>query len=241
MAHTLFISDLHLGSETPEATESLLRFLREIAPDADALYVLGDLFEYWIGDDVLEQPFEREVAGAFRALADSGVPVYFMHGNRDFLIGRRFARASGMKILRDPTQIDLYGSPTLLMHGDTLCTDDVEYLKFRAKARNPFIQWLFLLKPLARRIEIARDMRGKSEQAKKGKGMAIMDVTPAAVESVMRRHGYPRLIHGHTHRPARHEHVVDGKTSERWVLADWYDHGSYLVCDAAGCRQQPLN
>ena len=240
MPHTLFISDLHLAPDTPAANETLLRFLRETARAADALYVLGDLFESWIGDDSLKRPFEREIAAAFRALADAGVPVYFMRGNRDFLVGRRFARASGMKILRDPTLVDLYGRPTLLMHGDTLCTDDVEYQKFRAKARNPVVQWLFLLKPFEKRAQIARDLRGRSEQAKQAKDMAIMDVSAATVEETLRAHAYPRLIHGHTHRPARHEHHVDGRTSERWVLADWYDHGSYLFCDAGGCRPQPL-
>jgi UDP-2,3-diacylglucosamine hydrolase len=239
--HTLFISDLHLAADTPEANETLLKFLRETAPAADALYVLGDLFEYWVGDDMLGQPFERDIAAAFRALVDSGVPVYFMHGNRDFLIGRRFARASGMKLLRDPTLIDLYGSPTLLMHGDTLCTDDVDYLKWRKKARNPIAQWLFLTKPLAKRLGVAREMRRRSEQSKKGKSMAIMDVAPKAVEEALRKHAYPRLIHGHTHRPARHEHALDGRYCERWVLSDWYDHGAYLSCDASGCKPRPLN
>ncbi|HEX4986851.1 MAG TPA: UDP-2,3-diacylglucosamine diphosphatase [Burkholderiales bacterium] len=241
MSRTLFISDLHLAPDTPEANRALLRFLREQAPSADALYVLGDLFEYWVGDDALDGAFEREIAGAFRALADSGVPVYFMHGNRDFLIGRRFARAAGMKILRDPALIDLHGTPTLLMHGDTLCTDDVEYQKFRKKVRNPVAQWLFLARPLATRRQIARDLRGRSEQAKTGKSMAIMDVSTRAVEDALRAHRYPRLIHGHTHRPARHEHGVDGHACERWVLADWYDHGSYLECDASGCRPRPLD
>ncbi len=241
MPRTLFISDLHLSPDTTAANDSLLKFLRENAPSADALYVLGDLFEYWIGDDALEQPFEREIAAAFRALSDAGVPVYFMHGNRDFLIGRRFARASGMKILRDPALVDLYGTPTLLMHGDTLCTDDIEYLKFRKKARNPLVQWLFLAKPISRRIEIARDMRARSEQAKSGKAQFIMDVTANGVEDALRRHSYPRLIHGHTHRPARHEHALDGHVCERWVLSDWYEHGSYLECDRSGCRARPLN
>lgn len=241
MPHTLFISDLHLASDTPEANDTLLKFLRETAPAADALYVLGDLFDYWVGDDMLTQPFERGIADAFRALADTGVPIYFMHGNRDFLIGRRFARASGMKILRDPTLIDLYGSRTLLMHGDTLCTDDVDYLKWRKKTRNPIVQWLFLRKPLAKRLDVARDMRSKSEQSKKGKSMAIMDVAPSAVDDILRKHAYPRLIHGHTHRPARHEHAVDGHTCERWVLADWYEKGSYLSCDATGCTPRPFN
>lgn len=241
MPHTLFISDLHLAPDTPAANEALLRFLRDTAPSADALYVLGDLFEFWIGDDALAHPFERGIAGAFRRLADSRVPVYFMRGNRDFLIGRRFARESGMKILRDPTLVDLYGIPTLLMHGDTLCTDDVEYQRFRKKARNPVVQWLFLAKPLAKRLQIARDLRGRSEQAKSVKDMTIMDVTPATVEKALRDHSCPRLIHGHTHRPARHQHVVDGRACERWVLADWYEHGSYLRCDANGCSQQPLS
>lgn len=240
MPHTLFISDLHLSPDTQAANATLLKFLRETAPRADALYVLGDLFDYWIGDEGLAQPFARDIAQAFHALAQGGVPLYFMHGNRDFLVGRRFARETGMKILRDPTLIDLYGSPTLLMHGDTLCTDDVDYLKFRKKARNPIAQWIFLARPLAKRLQIARDMRGKSEQAKKGKSMAIMDVTAKGVEDALRAHAYPRLIHGHTHRPARHDHNVDGRACERWVLGDWYDHGSYLLCDAGGCRPQPL-
>jgi UDP-2,3-diacylglucosamine hydrolase len=240
MPHTLFISDLHLSPDTPAATGTLLHFLRETAPAADALYVLGDLFEYWIGDEGLAQPFAQEVAAAFLALANGGVPVYFMHGNRDFLIGERFALASGMKLLNDPTLVDLYGTPTVLMHGDTLCSDDVEYQKFRAMVRNPAWQQAFLAKPLEERVRMAREVRGKSEQAKQVKDMTIMDVTPETVEAAFRAHNYARLIHGHTHRPARHEHMVDGHGSERWVLADWYDHGSYLLCDAKGCRPQPL-
>lgn len=241
MPQTFFISDLHLAPDTPAANQTLLDFLERTAPSADALYVLGDLFEYWIGDDGLEHPFARQVAAAFRKLSERGVPLYFMHGNRDFLVGERFARESGMTILPDPTVVDLYGRQTLLMHGDTLCSDDVEYQKFRAMVRNPAWQQAFLARPLAERVRMAQEVRGKSEQAKQVKDMTIMDVTPATVEAELRRHGHPRLIHGHTHRPARHEHVVDGTTSERWVLADWYDHGSYLVCDAEGCRQQPLS
>ncbi len=240
MSHTLFISDLHLSPETAAANEALVRFLRETAPSADALYVLGDLFEYWIGDEGLEHPFAKAVAAAFRALVDAGVPVYFMHGNRDFLLGQRFAQASGMTILADPAMVDLYGTPTLLMHGDTLCTDDVEYQKFRAMVRNPAWQQAFLAKPVAERIEMARQVRGRSEHAKQAKDMAIMDVAPPSVEEALRRHAHPRLIHGHTHRPARHEHLVDGTTCERWVLADWYDQASYLLCDATGCRLQPV-
>jgi UDP-2,3-diacylglucosamine hydrolase len=240
MTHTLFISDLHLSPDTPEATDSLLRFLREKAPAAAALYVLGDLFEYWIGDEGLAQPFAQEVARAFHALTKGGVPVYFMHGNRDFLLGERFALASGMTLLSDPAIVDLYGTRTLLMHGDTLCSDDVEYQKFRAMVRNPAWQQAFLAKPLDERVRMAREVRGKSEQAKQVKDMTIMDVTPATVDETFRRNEYARMIHGHTHRPARHEHKVDGRTCERWVLADWYGHGSCLLCDASGCRDQPL-
>lgn len=240
MSSTFFISDLHLAPDTPAANEALLGFLRDTAPSADALYVLGDLFEYWIGDEGLSHPFAGEIAGAFRTLTDGGVPVYFMHGNRDFLIGSRFAEASGMLILADPTLVNLYGCPTLLMHGDTLCSDDLEYQKFRAMVRNPAWQQSFLAKPLEERIRMAQEVRGKSEQAKQVKDMAIMDVTQTTVEQALRTHGYPRLIHGHTHRQARHEHRVDGRLCERWVLSDWYQQGSYLTCDAGGCRVVPL-
>jgi UDP-2,3-diacylglucosamine hydrolase len=240
MSSTLFISDLHLAPDTPAANATLLAFLRGTAPSADALYVLGDLFEYWIGDEGLSHPFASEVAGAFRKLADGGVTTYFMHGNRDFLVGNRFAQASGMQILADPTLVNLYGCSTLLMHGDTLCSDDLEYQKFRAMVRNPAWQQSFLAKPLEERIRMAQEVRGKSEQAKQAKDMAIMDVTQATVEQALRTHGYPRLIHGHTHRPARHEHRLDGRLCERWVLSDWYQQGSYLTCDADGCRVVPI-
>jgi len=240
VSFSLFISDLHLSPDTPAATDTLLRFLRETAPAADALYVLGDLFEYWIGDEGLAQPFAMQVAKAFRAVSDGGVSVCFMHGNRDFLVGVRFALASGMKLLTDPTVVDLYGRRTLLMHGDTLCSDDVEYQKFRSMVRNPAWQQAFLGKPLDERVRMAREVRGKSEQAKQVKDTTIMDVTPATVEDAFRAHHYARLIHGHTHRPAHHKHKVDGHDCERWVLADWYEHGSCLLCDAGGCRVQPL-
>ena len=241
MSFSLFISDLHLSPDTTEATDALLRFLRETAPAADALYVLGDLFEYWIGDEGLDHPYAGQIAQAFRALAVLGVRIYFMHGNRDFLIGARFARTSGMQLLPDPTLVPLYGTPTLLMHGDTLCSNDHQYQKFRATVRNPAWQQAFLAKPLDERIRMAREVRGKSEQAKQVKDITIMDVTPATVDDAFRAHHYARLIHGHTHRPAHHEHKVDGRACERWVLADWYDHGSYLLCDANGCRAQPLD
>ena len=184
MSFSLFISDLHLSPDRPSASDALKRFLRNTAPGAEALYVLGDLFEYWAGDDGLDQPFNGEVAREFDTLARRGVRLRFMHGNRDFLIGARFARESGMQLLSDPTLIDLYGSSTLLMHGDTLCTDDVEYQRFRAMVRNPAIQQAFLAKPLAERVTTAQGFRGESERAKQLKEMAIMDVAQATVEGL---------------------------------------------------------
>lgn len=241
MATSIFISDLHLAPERPEATDTLLGFLKHIADSVERFYVLGDLFEYWIGDEGLALPMPAAVAGAFRALSDRGTQVFFMHGNRDFLLGARFAAAAGMKLLADPTMVDLYGTPTLLMHGDTLCTDDVEYQRFRTMVRNPAWQSAFLAKPVEERIRMAQSVRGESEQAKQAKDMAIMDVSPETVEAALRAHGHPRLIHGHTHRPARHEHRIDGHISERFVLADWYEHCGYLVCDAKGCRSMNID
>jgi UDP-2,3-diacylglucosamine hydrolase len=240
MKSAYFISDLHLSPDRPPATETLLRFLADTAPAAERLYVLGDLFDYWIGDDTLALPFRRQVVEAFARLRARGTELFFMHGNRDFLIGERFAKASGMQLLADPTLVDLYGTRTLLMHGDTLCTDDVEYQRFRGMVRDPRWQAGFLAKPLEERIAAARAVRGESEQAKQAKQEAIMDVAPKTVEDTLRHHGCPRLIHGHTHRPARHEHVIDGRTCERWVLADWHEHRNYLVCDATGCRVENL-
>lgn len=241
MASAIFISDLHLAPERPAATDALLRFLEDTAAGAGQLYVLGDLFEYWIGDEGLALPMPAAVAAAFRALSGRGTQVFFMHGNRDFLLGDRFAAAAGMKLLSDPTMIDLYGTRTLLMHGDTLCTDDVEYQRFRAMVRDAGWQVAFLSKSVEERIRMAQSVRGESEQAKQGKDMAIMDVAAATVEATLRAHDYPRLIHGHTHRPARHEHRVDGRLCERFVLADWYEQGSYLVCDAEGCRSRRID
>ncbi|HUO44887.1 MAG TPA: UDP-2,3-diacylglucosamine diphosphatase [Burkholderiales bacterium] len=239
MPYSVFISDLHLCTDRPAINQTFFDFLQGPAAQAEALYILGDLFEYWAGDDD-DDPFDAAVIAALRALADRGVALQLMHGNRDFLISEQFATASGVRLLPDPTLIDLYGTPTLLMHGDTLCTDDVEYQKFRTQVRDPAFQQKFLERPLAaRKQEIAR-LRAQSETSKKAKTEEIMDVAPAAVEAALRRHGYPRLIHGHTHRPAHHEHIVDGHRCERWVLADWYRHGSYLRCDAGGCTSVNL-
>ncbi|HUU72819.1 MAG TPA: UDP-2,3-diacylglucosamine diphosphatase [Burkholderiales bacterium] len=240
MTTSFFISDLHLADERPGITETLLRFLNDSAPGAEQLFILGDLFEYWIGDETLDAPMPAQVAAALHTLGTRGTKVFYLHGNRDFLIGKRFARDAGLQLLPDPYELTLYGVPTLLMHGDTLCTDDVEYLKFREVVRNPRWQADFLAKPVAERIELAQTVRAESEQAKKVKSMTIMDVSDSAVEAVLREHAYPRLIHGHTHRPAVHQHVVDSHQCERIVLADWYEKGSYLECSGTGCRSVEL-
>lgn len=198
--------------------------------------MLGDLFEYWMGDDDVGDPLNASVAEAFSALSRQGTAVYFMHGNRDVLVGSGFAQRASAELLTDPAVVDVHGTPTLLMHGDTLCTDDVEYQKFRAYAHDPRNQARFLAQPLgARRAELEK-LRERSENAKQGKSAEIMDVNAQAVEQALRTAGVSRLIHGHTHRPARHVHRVDGRECERWVLGDWYERGSYLRCDAAGCR-----
>jgi UDP-2,3-diacylglucosamine hydrolase len=232
---SLFISDLHLASERPRIVEQFFGFLSSTAQGAAALYVLGDLFEYWAGDDDMDDPLNRSVSDAFARLAQSGTRVYFMHGNRDVLVGREFAQRSGATLLEDPTLVDLHGTPTLLMHGDTLCTDDVEYQQFRAYAHDPQNQARFLAQPVAARRAQLEGLRKSSESAKQGKTAEIMDVNVEAVDRALRQAGYPRLIHGHTHRPGRHVHRIDGHDCERWVLGDWYETGSYLRCDEKGC------
>jgi len=237
----LFISDLHLCAERPQSNRAFFKFIEREARSASALYILGDLFEYWIGDDDLRDAFNASVVAALTRLVAGGVPTYLMHGNRDFVIGEAFARASGVTLLPDPSVIELYGQPVLLMHGDTLCTLDLEYQAFRREARSQGWIGSLLRQPLAERRAAVEALRRKSEQEKRAKPAEIMDVAPAEVDAVLRRHGYPRLIHGHTHRPARHVHTVDGHVCERWVLADWYQGGSYLACDAAGCRALQLS
>lgn len=233
--HSLFISDLHLSPELPQAVALFRQFLEGPASRAEALYILGDFFEAWVGDDDLALPFHAGIAADLKRLAGRGVRLYLMHGNRDFLIGQDFCRASGATLLADPTLIDLYATPTLLAHGDRFCTDDAAYQAFRRQVREPAWQAEFLAKPLTERREMARQLRAQSEREKAAKEMAIMDVNPEAVTAALREHGYPRLIHGHTHRPAWHSHEVDGRHCERWVLPDWYEGGGYLHCDAAGC------
>jgi UDP-2,3-diacylglucosamine hydrolase len=224
----LFISDLHLTEERPEANERFITFVEEKVRFADALYILGDFFEYWIGDDDLVEPFNAVIAGLLQDLSRRGVQVYLMHGNRDFLIGERFCAATGARLLDDPTVSEIEGVKTLLMHGDTLCTDDLEYQAWRRKARSPEFQAEFLAKPLAERRRAVFGMREKSKQVVQEKTAQIMDVNDDAVRQALRRHGVCRLIHGHTHRPGRHALDVDGQRCERWVLPDWYGRGGYI-------------
>lgn len=233
--HSIFVSDLHLAPERPRIVDAFFSFVGNIAARAEALYILGDLFEYWVGDDDLDEAFNAAAADALGRLASGGVALYLMHGNRDMLLGQAFAMRCSAKLIADPFPVDLYGTRTLLMHGDTLCTDDVEYQKFRAYAHDPGNQRRFLAQPLPERRRQVLGMRADSEKSKQQKSAEIMDVTVATVESTLRRFGYPRLIHGHTHRPGRHVHVVDGRNCERWVLSDWYERGGYLRCDASGC------
>jgi UDP-2,3-diacylglucosamine hydrolase len=225
---TLLISDLHLTEERPEANERFIALLEEKGRAADALYILGDFFEYWIGDDDLAEPFNAVVAGLLKDLTRRGVPVYLMHGNRDFLIGEGFCAETGSTLLQDPTVVDIAGVKTLLMHGDTLCTDDLDYQTWRRKARDPAFQAAFLAKPLDERRRQVHQMREKSKQVVQEKTAEIMDVNDEAVRAALRSHGVRRLIHGHTHRPGRHAIEVDGKRCERWVLPDWYGRGGYL-------------
>lgn len=240
MSHSLFISDLHLCPTRPRITELFQHFLRDTAPQAGALYILGDLFEYWAGDDDLGDPFNARIAQALRQASQRGVRIHIMHGNRDFLLGNLFMTDCCATLLPDPMLTDLHGTPTLLMHGDTLCTDDRDYQNFRAMVRDPQWQAGFLAKPLTARKAQIEELRRKSETEKSLKAADIMDANPQAIASALRAHRYPRLIHGHTHRPARHEHRLDGMLCERWVLPDWYETGGYLRCDAAGCKFLPV-
>ena len=230
---TLFISDLHLCSARPDMTAALIQFLQQEAPGADALYVLGDLFEFWIGDDD-PCPLHNQVADAFLALSKRGVPLYFIHGNRDFLLGKGFAKRAGMMLLPDPCIIDLYGTRTLLSHGDLLCTEDLDYQKFRRITQLSWLRWLFLRLPLARRRKIADKLRGQSQQQNSHKPQTIMDVTEQAVTDMMKAHDCQLLIHGHTHRPAIHDFRLGKRSARRIVLGDWFEQGSILVCKPSG-------
>lgn len=240
MPHSLFISDLHLCDNHPHTTQLFRHFVERCAPHAEALYILGDLFEYWAGDDDLDTPFHIEITAALQELSRHGTRVYIMRGNRDFLMDSQLATACGATLLADPVLHDLYGKPTLLTHGDALCTDDADYQAFRQQVRNSSWQQQFLALPLALRKAQIEQLRKKSEAEKQHKAMSIMDVNLAAVNALLHEHNYPRIIHGHTHRPAHHLHHLDGHICDRWVLGDWDRQANALRCDSNGVTWETI-
>jgi UDP-2,3-diacylglucosamine hydrolase len=230
-----FLSDLHLSPETPGIARLFLAYLAFDARAAERIFILGDLFEAWPGDDAIDDPesdFARGVADALRRLSDRGTGVSLLHGNRDFLLGERFAERSGAALLPDPYLLSLPGGALLLTHGDALCIGDADYQSYRERVRAPAWRDAFLAQPLAERKVIAAAMRRQSEAAKREKTAPAMDVDAIATNQLLRRHGAAAMIHGHTHRPGRHEHLAEGFRAERWVLADWReDRGEYLAWD----------
>lgn len=230
---TLFVSDLHLDAQHPEISRQFLAFLAGPATEADALYILGDLFEVWIGDDDPDPEKQRIVAG-LRRLTDSGVPCYVMHGNRDFLLGERFCANSGCRMLEDPTIIQLHGDRVLTMHGDALCTDDQSYQNLRSMVRDPGWQKMFLALSPQQRLTLADEARAGSKAHIAQAMSAIMDVNADAVAAAMRGAGVKLLLHGHTHRPNVHRFELDGAPAARIVLGDWHEQGSVLRWDERG-------
>ena len=240
MSEFLFISDLHLSKDRPENTRRFIQFLDNRASGVEALYMLGDIFDIWVGDDDPRPP-NREVIRHLRQLTDSGTQVFFQQGNRDFLIGARFFDETGVRLLDDYTVIDLYGTPTLLMHGDLLCTDDVAYQAFRNKTRNPSWQHKMLSKPLFLRLLIAWWYQFRTNSEKGKKSLQIMDVNPDSTQQTLRKYGVKRLIHGHTHRPTIHEINLDGETAYRFVLSQWEEKGSVLSWKSDGYRIEAVD
>ena len=238
-SETLFVSDLHLDDSRPAITSLFLDFLQKSATQADALYILGDLFEVWIGDDDTSE-LSRQIATGLNQLKQTGTPVYLMHGNRDFLIGNEFEDTSSCTIISDPTVINLYGTDTVLLHGDTLCTDDTEYMDFRTMVRSPDWQKEFLGKPLPERKNIASDLREQSKEKTRAKPMDIMDVNQQTVEKVLKKHNTLHMIHGHTHRPDIHKFSLNSGSAQRIVLGDWYQNGSVLRCSPENCKLETL-
>ncbi len=230
---TLFISDLHLDLSRPKVIDAFKQFLTEEASSADALYILGDFFEAWIGDDD-RSDLNTDISNALKQLVDSGTPVYLMHGNRDFLIGEDFCQQSGCQLITDPVVVNLYGQKTLLMHGDSLCTDDVSYMEFRMQCRSQAWQSAVLAKPLEERRLLAQQLRANSREAMSNKAEDIMDVNQQAVADILKQYDTDLLIHGHTHRPDIHSLSIEDKTATRIVLGDWESYGWVL-------RYQPDN
>lgn len=237
----LFISDLHLSPRSPGATRLFLQFLEGRARQADELFILGDLFETWIGDDDGADSFNAQILSALRAASDSGLKISALHGNRDFLLGAGFTAATGVKLLSDPYILSTAEWQFVLSHGDALCLDDTAYIAFRNQVRNPEWQAALLAKPLAERRAIAAHMREVSESSQRDKENPCTDLQPAATDDFLREHGYATLIHGHTHQPTTHDHIVDGIHIERWVLADWHeDRGECLVWDGEALRREAI-
>lgn len=234
-----FIADLHLTPDHPGVVQGFLDYLRGRAMQAEALYILGDFFEYWVGDDGMDA-FQQNIVSELRAYTDSGRKLYFMVGNRDFAIGRKFFKLTGATLLKDPEVITLDGQRLLLMHGDLLCTADVGYMKFRRKYRNPFFLGLLRLTPLSYRQDLANRIRIASQQAKEGKTLTIMDVTPEEVVRTMEKYHVTTLIHGHTHQPKVHDVALPYGIGKRYVLGDWseksgweiiHNNGKLLLCE----------
>lgn len=238
---TLFASDLHLSPDRPAARAAFHAFAHGPAREAAAVYILGDLFDWWVGDDQVRDPFVAGVVGELRGISDAGIPLYIGHGNRDFMLGARFARATGATLLPERTMLDLGGVPTLICHGDELCTDDADYQTYRTRMRDPATQARLLRLPYFVRRSIAWWLRRKSHDHKALQADHIMDVNNDAVATAFREFSALRMIHGHTHRPARHVHAVDGIPRERHVLADWHELGQFLAVDAAGVHDHSIS
>ena len=236
-----FISDLHLSPRSPGATALFLRFLAGRARQAEALYILGDFFEAWIGDDDIDDAHHARIIGALRAAADAGLKIYLQHGNRDFLLGQTFAEAAGLTLLPDPYDLALPEWSFVLSHGDALCLDDAAYMAFRTKVRTPEWQAEMLARPRWLRRLVARLMRWKSRRNQQAKPQHYSDLNGAATDDFLRDHAYATFVHGHTHQPARHDHIVDGIHVERWVLADWHeDRGEALRWDGEVLRREAI-
>lgn len=236
---TLFVSDLHLEADRPDIGKQFLQFLDTDAKEADDLYILGDLFEAWVGDDDPNTHYFT-IKRAIRKLVDGGIPVYFMHGNRDFMIGNGFANETGVKILDDPHEVSMYGQKTLLSHGDVLCTDDVQYQRVRKMVRDPDWQANMRAKPLKERLRIAQEARRQSLEQTINQSLEIMDVNHDEVVRVMKKHKVDVLLHGHTHRPAVHDVQIGNRKAKRIVLGDWYTQGSMVRWDSRGPKLEAM-
>lgn len=236
---TLLISDLHLEEQRPDISRAFLLFLQQRAKGCEALYILGDFFEVWVGDDDIS-PFQQGIADALRALSDSGTRIYLMHGNRDFMLGKAFCRQAGCTLLNDPCLVELNGEKVLLMHGDSLCTSDVGYMRMRKLLRNPVSLWILHHLSLTKRQQLGRKLRNESKVKTRQKAAEIIDVSAAEVPKIMAKYGVRTLIHGHTHRPAIHALEVNGQPAQRIVLGDWDQQGWALQIDDKGYQQAPF-